>query len=102
MPQLPANRPSPLSPPRPPLCLQKSEGAAAGAESDDEAAAPVPAKRKRAPEADVGADEAVLRDVMMTRKTKKMYQGLKKREAEKAARVAALEAKAAAIKGGKR
>ncbi|PSC72835.1 GDP-mannose 3,5-epimerase 2 [Micractinium conductrix] len=82
--------------------LKKSEGAAAGAESDDEAAAPVPAKRKRAPEADVGADEAVLRDVMMTRKTKKMYQGLKKREAEKAARVAALEAKAAAIKGGKR
>lgn len=62
----------------------------------------MPAKRKRAPEADVGADEAVLRDVMMTRKTKKMYQGLKKREAEKAARVAALEAKAAAIKGGKR
>jgi hypothetical protein len=40
-----------------------------------------------------------MKDIMMTRKTKKLYQGLQKTRAAKKARVTALEQKAAAIKG---
>lgn len=39
-----------------------------------------------------------MKDIMMTRKAKKMYQGLQKSRAAKKARVAALEEKAAAWK----
>lgn len=39
-----------------------------------------------------------MKDIMMTRKARKMYQGLQKSQAAKRARVAALESKAAALK----
>ncbi|KAL4432847.1 hypothetical protein ABPG77_008173 [Micractinium sp. CCAP 211/92] len=80
--------------------LKKGGGAAAAEdEGQEEGAAGAAAGRKRrAPEADLAADEAAMKDIMMTRKAKKMYQGLKKRESEKAARVAALEHKAASLK----
>ncbi|KAL4458050.1 hypothetical protein ABPG75_012915 [Micractinium tetrahymenae] len=78
--------------------LKKTGGAAAGEEEEEAPAAAAAGRKRRAPEADLAADEAAMKDIMMTRKAKKMYQGLKKREAEKAARVAALEEKAAALK----
>lgn len=39
-----------------------------------------------------------MKDIMMTRKARKMYQGLQKSRAAKQARVAALEQRAAALK----
>jgi pescadillo protein len=76
------------------------EGAAHAAQAADgeQAAAAAPRKRRAAAE-DPAADEAALKDVMMTRKARKMYRGLQRSAAAKEARVAALEAKAAQLKG---
>ena len=43
-------------------------------------------------------DEQQMKDIMMTRKAKKMYQGLQKTRAAKKARVQHLEQKAAALR----
>ena len=78
-----------------------AEEAAEDAEAEAEAAGGKPAARrpkKRSADADLASDEAAMKDIMMTRKAKKMYQGLQKKKAEKAARVATLEQKAAALK----
>lgn len=44
------------------------------------------------------ASQPQMKDIMMTRKARKMYQGLQKSRAAKQARVAALEQRAAALK----
>lgn len=85
------------------LLLQQAGEDAAGSpeQAEEEAAAAAPAARKRRAggEEEQAADEAAMKDIMMTRKTKKLYQGLQKTRAAKKARVTALEQKAAAIKG---
>ncbi|PRW18309.1 pescadillo-family BRCT domain-containing [Chlorella sorokiniana] len=77
----------------------KKSGAAAGEESEEEeAAAPAPKKRRVSGEDELQMDEQQMKDIMMTRKARKMYQGLQKSRAAKQARVAALEQRAAALK----
>ena len=62
------------------------------------AAAKRAVKRRAAPAGgDDAAETAVMKDIMMTRKAKKMYQGLQKTRAAKKARVEELEKKAAAL-----
>ena len=77
--------------------LQKSD-----AGGEDGAA---PAKRKRgsaaAPAAAEEDDTAAMADIMMTRKTRKLYQSVQKNVAAKAARVEGLKSKAQRLSGKK-
>ena len=102
--------------PHPPFCphhclllvpLQKSAAGASDEEGEGEGdaatAAPAAAvqqarKRRVSGEEELAMDEQQMKDIMMTRKAKKMYQGLQKTRAAKKARVQHLEQKAAALR----
>jgi pescadillo protein len=77
---------------------QKSDAAAEGEAAQAEGAAAGPQRKRRPAADDAGAEEVALKDVMMTRKARKMYQGLQRSRAAKKARVTELEQRAAALK----
>ena len=72
------------------------EGGAAAAAA---ATAPGPAPTKRKREEKEGLDDAGLKDIMMTRKNRKLYQSLQKSKAAKQARVEALHRKRQQLEG---
>lgn len=80
------------------LAKELKKSGAADEQSDEERAAPAPKKRRVSGEEELQMDEQQMKDIMMTRKARKMYQGLQKSRAAKQARVAALEQRAAALK----
>lgn len=93
-----------MVPTLPQAAQQGGDAEEAGGSGDEESEgegekAAAPAQRKRlAPAGEGGDDSAALADVMMTRKTRKMYQSLQRSAQAKRQRVEALEKKAAALK----